>query len=1081
MTALLTVFVLALAPSAATAAFGDAFGVAPINQPGAQTAPAIPGTHAFWAGTCDLAAFTGTETPIPDGFGSRPNTILAPNFPSFPVQQPVPAPSVPDHCIDWGAQTLYPFQANVWQSIPWAFQPAPPGEYAPKWRLAPVTQAGSRPDATTLFALRRNTDGVGTAVNKVDGALDDVRVDLPAGFVANPNALPKCTAEQFAVKPLGCPPQTQIGILRMNIEAVPFAGSNLLQAYDTTYPLYNLEPRRGRPAEIGFGYASGEGIVTVRLQGRARTNGDFGIVAFTGQIPSALAPIAQAVTLWGVPWEASNDIWRAPQAKVAGCGDQPGAAGGHYIPPGGLSLACQRHYDPTWGDTPSERSIKPFLTNETDCNPSPIVTLTMDSFQDQGDLTAEGDPDLADSDWKRYSSTSPAVTGCEQLDFQPDVEFSPTTSRADDATGLEVELSLPQNNELPFAPPTPGAGQAEIDQYVADATAHWGSSAGLATAHLKDTEVTLPPGVAVNPSGARGLQGCSNAEIGYLAGEGRFNNEDPFNDHGPECPDGSLIGTAEVRTPLLDEPLTGQLVLGAPESTDPQSGKMFRLFVVIRNEERGLLVKLQGSVKADPGTGQLTASFLDNPELPFEALSLRFKGGASGLLAMPQTCGQPGWTSTFTPWSAAYGAGGQSLVDSGAFSVNSNCAFGFAPTLLAGMDSPQAGGGGSFAFEISRRDGEQWFRGIRADLPPGLLASIKGVPLCSDAKAAAGSCPAASRLGSVDASAGSGEPFVLERKGDVYLTEGYKGGAFGLMVKLPVEAGPFRGDTALSPIVVRQALHVDPTDASVSVVSDPLPLVHHGIPLRARRITVVLDRPGFMRNPTDCSTKQIETTLTSAEGTQSSASTTFNATGCKALAFKPRLSMRLTGRNQTETGGHPGVRVLVTQKSGEALDPDNAKALCEFEDGMKPEPTCPAGSVVGRARAVSPLLNRPLRGKVFFVKNVRRSASDNLIRTTPMLVVALRGEIAINLRGKTTAKGGKLVNVFKPVPDAPISGFRLRLAGGKNGILVVTGPDRDICGRQIAQVNMDGHNGERFDRDTRIKTPCSGRERGRRR
>jgi hypothetical protein len=85
-----------------------------------------------------------------------------------------------------------------------------------------------------------------------------------------------------------------------------------------------------------------------------------------------------------------------------------------------------------------------------------------------------------------------------------------------------------------------------------------------------------------------------------------------------------------------------------------------------------------------------------------------------------------------------------------------------------------------------------------------------------------------------------------------------------------------------------------------------------------------------------------------------------------------------------------------------ALDVDNAQALCEFDRGTRPdlENHCPKGSIVGRARAVSPLLNDPLVGDVFFVKNVRIDPdTGNEIRTLPMIVVALRGEIAVNLRG----------------------------------------------------------------------------------
>ncbi len=1160
----------AFAPSA-LAAYGDNYGIAPINDhpDAAESVPALPGAeHAFWAGACARAAAPPPgPAAIPGGVGSRPEQILAPagdpgSFPGGAIRQgtwtsdpggveyppgsglrwipdfsdpsipqdmtlgdrpmmkgqiDVAAPSSPDHCIDWGAMALYQEQDAIWQSFPWGATwgsggfgqsepgcdpPAAPCSYAPSWRLAPVTQAGAHPDGTTTFAWARNEDGVGTSPGQVDGSVDNIYVDLPPGFVGNPQAVPRCSSEQFVVKPLLCPPESQVGVVRLDIQAVTFGGANLgAGAYDTTYPVYNLEPRRGRVAELGFGYASGESAVTVRLTGKPRTNGDFGVTAFVGQIPSALVPVAQSITLWGVPWAAENDTWRAKLGHYEnnGCKRQTGTpVAGHYLPPGGLKVLpsgedCQAHYDPTWG------AIEPFLTNETDCNPAPTVKLATDSFQHPGLFTAERDPDLSDADWKRYESVSPPVTGCQDLDFGPDIGFEATSAQADGASGLEVDLSVPQNNDAkdgggaPLEPPAADASQAEIDDYVADAADYWRSPEGLATAHLKDTVVTLPEGMSVNPSAASGLEGCSDARIGVrqLGNPPLFNNEDPFDGKGVECPDGSKIGTVEVETPLLGEKLTGDVVLGVPKSTDPQSGQMFRLFLVVRNERYGLVAKIFGSTKADPQTGRLTTTFLNNPELPFDRLKLDIKGGQRGVLGLPQRCGDHGWTSAFTPWS-----GGGDVDDTGAIPLTGNCGFGFSPSLDAGMSTQAARRSGALTFSFSRSDGQQWLRGLTAKLPTGLLAKVRDVPLCGDAQAAAGACPASSRIGWVDAGAGSGMPFFLERKGDVYLTEGYKGGEYGLMVRVLVEAGPFRGSLALSPIVVRQAIHVDRRTAQVTAVSDPLPLIHHGIPLRVRKVTAVVDRPGFTLNPSDCAAKEIAARLTSAEGKVSSVTDRFQASGCSALPFKPRLGLRLTGRRQVKTGRHPGVKAIVKQAGiGEAgieraevrlpkslaLDPDNAQALCEFEDGTKPdlERHCPKGSIVGRARAVSPLLRAPLAGSVYFVKNVRRDPNTgNLIRTLPMIVVALRGEVAVNLRGESsTTRSGKLVNTFAAVPDAPITQFNLNIRGGKTGILAVTRTRRakiNLCapGRHVAEADIDGHNGRRADQDIRMKTPC---------
>jgi hypothetical protein len=1086
--------------SSAQAAFGDNFGLSKLNDgPGpAQEAPAMPEAgHAFWAGTCDRQLVPAFGDAIPGGIGDYPANVFSPGGETNPSYVSVAAPSSPADCIDWGT----PSAPNVAGSeLPWSRPPS--------WRLAPATAAGGHPDGTTNFAMEREPDGA-----QMDGVLDNIVVDLPPGFVGDPNAVAKCTAEQFSARPLGCPPQTQVGVLHLEIMSI-IGGANAPNGSDRTYPVYNLEPRKGNVAELGFGYASGEDAVTVRIVAKARTNSDYGVTAFVGQIPGALQVRSQQITIWGVPWAASNDVWRAPtdlkpRPSSEGCAVQPGLsqAVSTYLPPSGLTApGCAQSYDPSWGP------IKPFFSNLTECTGGGLSTrLAIDSFQHPGNFVsdgrpadavsgkfgaANGDPDVSDPDWRFYESPAPPMTGCARAPFDPAASVDPTSTAPDSASGLSVDIDIPANDDPPQPTPGPGASPAEVDGYVAGATDYWRSDAGAATAHLDKTVVTLPEGMSVNPSSATGLVACSDAQMGVTA----VGNPYRFNNAEPSCPDGSKLGTAHATTPLLEGSpnLTGEMYLGTPKSTDPTSGNMFRLFLVFRNQERGVLAKVYGSSVTDPATGQITATFDKNPRVPVENIEVDVKGGARGVLANPLACGQKTTISEFTPWSAAHNGGGIARTVADGFAVAGDCSAGFSPALDAGMDTRKARSSGTFSFRFSRIDGEQYLRGLTATLPKGLLASVKGLPLCTDGQADAGACPAGSRIGVVDAKAGAGDPFVLEEKGEVFLTEGYKGGSYGLAVKIRPVAGPFRGDMELSPIVVRQAIYVDRKTAQVTAVSDPFPLIHHGVPLRVREVTVLVDRSGFMLNPSDCAAKQVGADLVSDRGAVSNAANGFQASGCKGLRFEPRLALRLTGRKQVRTGKHPGIRAEVTQRGvpeagiekakvtlpkSLALDVDNAQALCEFDAGTRPdlESHCPKGSIVGRARAVSPLLNDPLAGNVYFVKNVRiDKKTGNAIRTLPMIVVALRGEIAVNLIGESnTTKSGKLVNTFDQVPDAPIAKFNLNIKGGNNGILAVTRTRRgliNLCARpksHIAEADIDGHNGRRHDSNIRMKTPCA--------
>jgi hypothetical protein len=1021
---------------------------------------AFPGDVAFWAGTCEL------DDPVVDGagFGSPPDAGV----------QPRP------HCIDHGYPSQLVAAEPTWQT-------------PPSWRLDPVGQAGAHPDASAALWLRRSPiPGLGNPV-VADGDIRDVTVRLPPGVVGDPTAVPFCTSEQLRIIPTSCPPETQIGIVTATVSSQ--SGPKVM-----TLPIYNAEARDGKTAEF---MVSGAGVATpltnIATVAKVRTDGDFGIDAMVIRIPTSFPLMGQTVTLWGVPWATEHDAFR-PEAGYMGSGT--GAAGaGPGMPLTGLAGGTApigdrfeqsqepQRYRPAWGE------IRPFLSNPTACGANPGDRLS---------TVAEMNSWQTPEQWVGSAAVADvAIDGCEQVPFDAGLSLQATTSAADSPSGLDAELTLPVNDRLPFDRPPLGAPQPVIDAYVEAAADYWANDPGrLSTAQLKDTVVRLPEGLSLNPSGAAGLVGCTDSQIGLVESGAppRFNNGDPFDGSaadGAECPAGSRIGEIEVHTPVLDDTLAGDLVLGTPKSTDPTSGEMLRTFLVVRSKQRGLVAKIYGSATADPQTGRLIATFANNPQLPLERVKLRLKGGERGLLRTAQTCGDKPWDSVLTPWTAVHGATSP-LPLGGTVPVDAGCGFGFQPGLDAGSENRAAGASGRFAFTVTRQDGEQWITRLSAKLPEGLVASLRGVPLCTSSQADAGACPAGSRVGTVDAAAGAGDPFVLERKGDAYLTEGYKGAPYGMAIVVPVEAGPFRGALGLGNIVVRQALHIDRRTAGVTVISDPLPQIWHGIPLAMRRATVLVDRAGFMRNPTDCTATQIAATIVSAQGTTVERGDAFQATGCAALPFKPKLAIALTGKKQTKTSGHPGVKATATQTNGQAgikrvevrlpkslaLDPENAQALCEYVDGTKPELEnhCPNGSIVGRARASSPLLNRPLAGNVYFVKNVRTDKrTGNQIRTLPMIVVALRGEIAINLHGESSStRAGKLVSTFATIPDAPVDRFNLNINGGRNGILTVTRTRRskiDICARrQVAQADIDGHNGRRGDQDVRIKTPCAKRK-----
>jgi hypothetical protein len=673
------------------------------------------------------------------------------------------------------------------------------------------------------------------------------------------------------------------------------------------------------------------------------------------------------------------------------------------------------------GTCPVDAPLKPFLSNPTDCLGPYTATVTLEPWQVGG------------SDSATVNAYPDGLQGCERLRVEPQVSVQPTNPKAGEPSGYLFDLQLAQHN---------GAN-------------------GLVPSHIKEVGLALPEGVSVSPSGAHGLEACSPSQIALgSAAE-------------PTCPGGSTVGSVEIDTPVLEEPVTGDVYLATPRNNP--FGSLLAIYIVA--QAPGVMVKLAGDVRADPVTGQLTTTFRDNPQLPFSRFRLSLKGGPTAALANPIACGQKTVTAAVSPWS-----GSVPTPAGDSFAIDCPGVLGFAPALDAGTTNAIGGAFSPFALRINRQDTDQYLRGLSMEMPPGLTGKLKDIPLCSDAQAASGTCPIESRVGRVTVGAGPGpNPFFV--RGGVFLTGPYKDAPFGLAVAVRAVAGPFD----LGTVVVRQELFVDRVDAHITVVSDPFPTILEGIPLRVRSINVDIDRPGFTLNPTSCAPKQIRATLVSTEGVQRQVAQHFQVAGCRALPLRPRLALRLTGRRQTTDGKHPGVRAVLRQGRGQAnlrrvavklplslaLDPERAQSddLCEFEAGQRVD--CPASSIIGRARAFTPLLNRPLEGPVHFVKNVRLDRrTGRQIRTLPTLLIPLRGEVAIDLRARTTARRGKLVSVFPTIPDAPVSRFELTLRGGRRGILVVTG-DRDICsGRQIADVEIDGQNGKRADRAVRLRTPC---------
>ncbi len=982
-------------------------------------------------------------------------------------------------------------------------------------------QAGAHSDFSTSFAL--NTDAFGNPIDQ----LKDVVVNLPPGVLGNPQAIPMCTPADF--QNFNCPADAQVGVLNASFVTSPGASTSLVSqvpnttltdSFGTCEFCSNLTitvattagMSSGDQLIIGPGTPDQDTVTIAQVLNSTQVSLDnAGQVQFPGTAGEAVADTTITVTSTAgftglstvvigsgtdqetdetcfYPGDSTHLTLCNPLANMHSPGEpvvQPAATASAPIPifnmqpdPGHVATLAASltlativiEVDVTTpGDTSCDSSscgltatisdISSLLTLQAstltlwgvpgdpshdgqrcgqlgdDCQPSAVTTaafMTNPTNCSGGPQQASIEVDSWQSpgDFVGATASQPPPTGCNALSFSPTLSVAPDTSQVDTPAGYDVDLSVPQN----------------ADPY------------GLGTPDVQSVSVTLPAGTALASAAANGLAGCSDAE--FAAGS---------------CPAASMVGTVTIKTPLLPDELTGSVYIGSPTPA-----QMFRLFIIASGDN--VTVKLSGQAIPNPATGQLTTVFENNPQLTFSDLRLSFFGGPLAVLANPESCGTFTATSDITP----YGTAGAppDATPSSSFNITGCSGNPFAPSFEAGTINPTAGAYSPFTLTFSRQDGDQEFSSITATLPPGLLAAVGTVPLCSNSDASAGTCSSASQIGTATVGSGAGsQPLFLS--GPVYLTGPYNGGAYGLATVVPAVAGPYN----LGTVVVRQALDIDPTDAHVTAVSDPFPTILDGVPLRIKTINLTLNRPNFIVNPTSCSPMAITATITSVGGASAAVSTPFQVGSCLSLPFAPSLGIKLSGKGQTTSGRHPTLTATLRQDSGQAnigsarvtlplslaLDPKNSSVVCPYATAQAVHGGavgCPANTIIGTATADTPLLSQPLSGPVYLVQGIRFSHGQQ-IRTLPSLLIPLRGQIALDLRAQTSVSGGKLVTTFATIPDAAVSKFVLTINGGPKGILVITGRGRTICGKaQIANTTFSAHSGKSQSLNPRISTPA---------
>ncbi len=734
------------------------------------------------------------------------------------------------------AQAAFGVQAKNWEAGTCNTETCTYASVQKDHSEAYTQSAGHPPFGITTFEVNSREVGL-LKQSEPEGAVRRVRVDVPPGLAADPQATPQCTVEEFEAKETtegkdNCETNPTYAGSRVGTNKAVIFATILGIDVDTEAAVFNLEQPAGTAQDFGIYF--GEAKQRLFLIGHVSWHRE------------------KVLEERGIPsgdyheWFEINNVPREGEIKG--------------IKTGLVTLESKLIFFGTAG-------AGDYLTNPTACSSVETNYLEVESWEGQVS-TASTNPPLG-------------VEGCANDPFGPTLAVSPETAASDQPDGALTTVEEPQR-----------AAATQLD-----------------TADIADAHVTLPEGLTLNPSAAHGLEACSPAQIA-------IGSEAPVT-----CPAGSQVGEVTIESDL-PTPLAGKLYLGDPAG-GPITHPPYTIYLDAESNH-GVAVRLEGLVSPNPETGRLEVTFLKNPQLTFSKLTLKAKGGEDGTLANPLVCGGAPAQSLFTPYTGLAAATPASTF------VTSGCPspLPFALSQSA-SDAPAAAGAHadtSYTLDLTRNDGEQYLSQVRTVLPAGLVGAIPEITLCGEPQAGAGTCPAASQIGTATVSAGAGpNPYTFS--GPVFLTGPYAGAPYGLSVAVPAVAGPFN----LGTVIARATLDVEPYSGRV-VATSTLPRIVGGVPLRLRNISVTVNRANFLYNPTSCGALATESTLTSSFSAAQSLSSAFQVGGCNALAFQPSYSASTTGAKLTRPQG-ASIEVKLTQPAGQANIRDAPDAVAQAARG----------------------------------------------------------------------------------------------------------------------------------------------------
>jgi hypothetical protein len=267
----------------------------------------------------------------------------------------------------------------------------------------------------------------------------------------------------------------------------------------------------------------------------------------------------------------------------------------------------------------------------------------------------------------------------------------------------------------------------------------------------------------------------------------------------------------------------------------------------------------------------------------------------------------------------------------------------------------------------------------------------------------------------------------------------------------------------------------------LTITTDPagahaIPSMVDSVPGVVENVSVLIDRPEFMFNPTSCEAMAVAGTIDGGERASSLVSSPFQVTNCAALKFTPKFSVSTAAHTSKALGASLNVKLsyppgsMGTQANVKSVKVELPKALpsqlktlqkaCTAKQFESNPAGCPSESVIGHAVVHTQLLPVPLEGPAYFVSHGGEAF--------PNLILVLQGYgVTVQLIGDTDIKNGITSSTFASTPDVPFETFELNLPQGKYSALAANG---NLCQQKLVMPTaFVAQNGATLNQETHIE------------